>query len=297
MKKLLLFFLLLSTIPSFGQWYWNVDFDSSWNLNKVYRDTISNPNCKWQIGQPSKTVFTSARSVPNAIVTDLSHPVPANDTSTFFLIHHRDTTALFHEAFTLDFMYQMDGDSTDYGIIEVSPDEGKTWVNMLTQDSIYQLDWNNSSKPTLKGSTNGWKSFHVNMWKWASSWGTYLAAMTADTILFKFTYITDNNATPRDGWMIDDILVEDMWEGISEIQKDDLISIYPNPTSDNLQIQRTNDSNKQSIQILNNEGKVVYDNPNFTGTSVDTKQLANGIYFLKYSDKDNFSVKKFVVQH
>ena len=132
---------------------------------------------------------------------------------------------------------------------------------------------------------------------WASGWGVFPVAMTADTILFRFTYVTDGNSTAHDGWIIDDFQLEDWWEGIEEIQNDNLISISPNPTSDELRIHRTRASDKQRIQILNYTGQLFYDNSNFIGETFNARQLANGIYLLKYSDSKNFSIKKFVVQH
>ena len=37
----------------------------------------------WQIGKPHKTIFDSAYSRPDAIVTDTIHDYPANNLSTF----------------------------------------------------------------------------------------------------------------------------------------------------------------------------------------------------------------------
>lgn len=296
MKKLLLSIsLTFVAATSFGQFGWGIDFDTPWYLDRIVRDTISNPNCIWQVGHPSKTVFTSAHSVPNVIVTDTLNPVPANDTSIFYLKHVRDQFQPFH-IFVLHFWYQMDGDSTDFGTIEISPDTGHTWINVLTQDTTFQMNWQ-TPKPTLTGSTSGWTSFNLGMENWASGWGTFPIAMTADTILFRFTYITDSSSTPHDGWMIDDFNLEDWAEGIVEIQNDNLISISPNPTSDELRVHRTKASDNSKIQILNYTGQVLYDNSNFIGENIDTRQLSNGVYLLKYSDTKFFSIKRFVVQH
>ena len=56
-------------------------------------------------------------------------------------------------------------------------------------------------------------------------------------------------------------------------------------------------SNKQTIQIFNYTGQLLYDNQNFSGEIIDTQQLNNGIYLLKYSDTKSFSIKKFIVNH
>jgi hypothetical protein len=52
------------------------------------------------------------------------------------------------------------------------------------------------------------------------------------------------------------------------------------------------------VESKNNlRGKLIYDNSNFTGDTIDVKRLNNGIYFLKYSDGKNYSIKKFIVKH
>jgi len=297
MKTILLSIsLALFTATAFGQWGWGVDFESSLYLDRIVIDTAAYPNCVWQIGQPGKTVFNSANSIPNAIVTDTLNPVPPNDTSVFYLKHVRDNIFQPFHVFVLHFMYQMNGDSTDFGTIEISPDTGHTWINLLTEDTTYLMYWQ-TAKPTLTGSTNGWQSFDLDMTNWASDWGNFPIAMTADTIIFRFTYITDSSSTNSDGWMIDDFVLEDWSEGIPEIQNNNLISLSPNPTSNKLEIQKTKPAENVRVQIMNCTGQILIDNLHFTGENVDVSSLPCGIYFLKYSDDKNFAIKKFIVQH
>jgi hypothetical protein len=292
MKKLLLLIALtLIAATSFGQWWWGIDFDTPWYLDRIVRDTISNPNCIWHVGQPSKSVFTSAHSIPNAFLTDTLNPVPGNDTSIFYLKHV--TSPIFSHVLVLHFSYAMDGDSTDIGIIEVSPDTGNTWINLLTEDTTYNFHWW-TPKPILTGSTTGWQTFDCELMDADTILGSY---PLPDTLLFRFTYITDSSSVPHDGWMIDDINLEDWIEGIQEIQNDNLISISPNPASDELKIHRTKITDNSRIQIMNYTGQVLYENSNFIGETIDTRHLSNGIYLLKYSETKNFSIKRFIVQH
>jgi hypothetical protein len=139
-------------------------------------------------------------------------------------------------------------------------------------------------------------NFDVRMIDWAENNGDFPVEMTGDTIFFRFTYTTDSISDPRDGWIIDDFTIEDWYLGVPEIQNDNLISISPNPTSDELKIHSTSIIDNSSIQILNSTGQILYDNPNFKGETIDTSQLTEGIYILKYSDKKNFSIQRFVVQ-
>lgn len=292
MKKLLLLIsLTIVSATSFGQYSWGLNFDDTTYINRVKIDTISNPNCIWQIGHPAKTIFNSAYSVPNVIVTDTLNPYPTNDTSRFIIKHKRPGNFAGNMELQLDFYFKLNSDTlTDYGMIEASIDNGITWINLLTQDIIYNLQWD-APKPVLSGNTNDWVHYSENL-----ALLTYTLGY-ADTLLYRFTFISDSVQTNKEGWMLDGFSFSDIWEGIPEYQNDNLISISPNPVSDELRIHTTKIADKQTIQILNYTGQVLYDNSNFIGTTLDTRQLANGIYLLKYSDMKSLSIKKFVVQH
>jgi hypothetical protein len=296
MKNILLLMVLgLITTASMSQ-SWYLNFDNTLPPKEIQFETISNPKCTWQIGSPSKNTFGSAFSTPNSLVTDLKKPVPPNDTSRFLIFHPRAITFNPSHFFELHFWYQLRGDSTDFGTIEISPDEDGNWINLLEQDTTYKLNWM-SSKPSLSGSVYKWKYFNLSMTNWASNRGNFPIKMTADIIRFRFTYTTDSNKTAHDGWIIDDIGLEDWWEGVDEIQNDHLISIYPNPVEDKLSIEINQISNNQTIQILNSQGQVLYTNDRFKDNNIDTKNLSNGLYFLRYSDTKSFALKKFMVSH
>lgn len=299
MKKLLLSIVLtLVVATSFGQGgIWTMDFDSPpsiWDFGIVNRDTVSNPNCVWQIGSPSKTIFASAHSVPNAIVTDTVNSYPTNDTSIFTIRHLAGQGWNWHHTVGIAGYYQVNSDTlTDFGTIEVSPDNGSTWIDVVNDTAYASVIYWVGDKPTFSGNSNGWQYFMANFYGLPNLFNVQIG----DTIRYRFTFISDSAQTNKDGLMFDDLHFEDYAEGIDEVQNDNLISVSPNPTSEVLQIHRTKVSDKQTIQILNYTGQVLYANANFIGTTIDTRQLANGIYLLKYSDTKSFSIKKFIVQH
>ncbi len=283
---LILFSLFLS--KSYGQWFWTLDFDSPNYVERIVRDTVTNPNCSWQIGSPQKTNFNSSKSIPNAIMTDTVNPVQGGETSVFYLKHVRDNNMPAH-FFALHFWYMMDGDSTDFGNIDVSPDNGHNWINLLHDYAFYNMNWM-STYPTLKGSTAGWETFDLDMSNWASAQSGF-----SDTILFRFIYVTDTNSTPHDGWIIDDFFLEDWIEDIPEIRNDNLISVFPSPALENLNIHYPKSTSNCSVKIFDQLGKTEYDNTNFSGASIDIREFPNGIYLLKYSDEKYYSVERFVV--
>lgn len=293
---LLLFLVVFGATPVMGQWYWQINFEngpwSSGYLERIVRDTVDNPLCSWQIGTPQKTVFDSAYQSSRAIVTDTANPVRANDTSVFILKHARDNNSLGGHFFALEFQHKMDGDSTDFGKIEVSRDTGHTWINVLTEDTTYGFNWAyNTQKPTLLGSTNGWNFVRLEMVNWANT------NIFADTILFRFTYITDSDTIQHDGWMIDDIHLEDWWEGVEDVSQDTLLLIYPNPADEQVRVE-SKLGGPVTLRVYDGNGKLVLKELSFqTSCEVDTHGLPDGLYFLRWSDKERSGSRKFLVRH
>ena len=135
MKKLLLFLTLISLVNfANAQYSLFINFEDTSTVKYVKIDTTNHNNI-WQIGRPSKTVFTSAYSIPNAIVTDTILPYPINNHSSF-IITIKDPQWFQGSPSELDFFHQYNTDSgKDGGYIDVSYNGGAKWKNIL-YDSI-----------------------------------------------------------------------------------------------------------------------------------------------------------------
>jgi hypothetical protein len=293
MKRLLLLIsMTLIASTSFGQWlgddFYTLNFEDTSQLHHLQFDSLTNQNNLWQVGSPQKIVFTSAYSSSKAILTDTMNTYPINDTSSFQIVNLATGYGWMQpNTVILSGYYQVNSDTlTDFGTIEVSPDNGTTWID-LVNDTIYTTfyQWW-TPKPILSGNSNGWQQFQVFL----AQLGPLFNVQYNDTIRYRFTFISDSMQTNKDGLMFDNFHFEDWAEGISEIQNDNLLFISPNPTSDELYIHRTN-SDTARLQILNYTGEILYDTFNFNGETIITRQLANGIYLLKYSEKKYFSTK------
>lgn len=68
-------------------------------------------------------------------------------------------------------------------------------------------------------------------------------------------------------------------EGIQEIQNDKINSPFPNPTSDELLVKQKIKTDKQLIQVYDFIGRLVFENLNFTGPTIETRQLNNKYLF------------------
>ncbi|MEI7492160.1 MAG: T9SS type A sorting domain-containing protein [Bacteroidota bacterium] len=292
MKKLFILIpLAIMASPSFGQFIWEITFEDPSPVERIFIDTASNPNNVWQIGIPHKTMFNSAHSPTHAIMTDTLNPYPVNDTSRFVITHVRQGPWGGNESLLLDFYFKINTDSlSDYGTIEASIDHGASWINLMTQDTVYGFYWL-SQKPVLSGRKNSWTHYSEEL-----SPLTY-AVCYSDTLLFRFTFISDNIQTNKEGWIIDDFLFHDYWEGINEVQNDNLISVSPDPASNYILVSANKFSSSQRVQIFTFTGQVLYNNPNFKGEKIDIRSVPDGIYLIKYLGDKSFAWKKFEIYH
>jgi hypothetical protein len=291
MKKIYSILILsLLTIFSYGQFQYIIDFDSPWSENNhIIIDTISNPNNLWQIGVPNKPVFDSAYSITHALVTDTLNSYPINDTSSFILKHIRQGELGGNESLQLNFWFKMNTDSlSDYGKVEASIDNGITWVNLMTEDTTYYLQWI-EPKPVLTGNSNGWQHFALEL-----NMLTYELGYS-DTLLYRFTFISDSIQTNKDGWMIDDFLLADWWEGIEDNNSKESLLMYPNPTSGIIYINEENFARDNHISIINNIGQVVFETTLNEKQNLDIRSLQNGVYVIIYEVEGNRQTDKIIL--
>lgn len=293
MKNLLLSIsLFLYSLTIQAQWS-NANYLLSFEDSLEFSHLRINQNDLWQIGVPQKNVFNAAHSMPNVMVTDTTLPYPVNDTSTFEIVNTAS------DGWTMVFLvgisgyYQVNSDTlTDFGTMEVSPDNGTTWIDII-DDSIYSsyFQWW-TPQPVLSGNSNGWQFFHVEF----AQLGLAFNVQIFDTILFRFTFISDSIQTNKDGLMFDDIAFEDYYSSVPEVKNNQLVSIYPNPTVNELFIENKSKTKRQTVQLFDHNGRLVYENLDFNGSSLNTEFLQNGIYLLMFSTNEGYDLEKFVVQ-
>jgi hypothetical protein len=272
---------------------YDLNFDTSLGFCHLTIDTLTDSTNIWQVGKPQKTVFDSAYSPKNVIVTDSLNPYAINDTSYFII-----TNTTGFGGFTvpsvvlLSGYYYVNTDTlTDYGKIEFSADHGATWIDLIN-DTTYAsyIHWS-LGKPTLTGNSNGWKRFYVHL----GQLGPVLGISDGDTVLYKFSFFSDSVQTYKDGLMFDDFRFEDWAESVPDINTDNLISLYPVPARDELYVNTRSLGKTRKLKILNTLGALVYQDDNFLNQTVDIHTLKTGMYVLYYSDEEHSSVKRFTV--
>jgi hypothetical protein len=287
-----LFFVLNVSAQFFGHWSYNFETLPNQYSPRFFIDTSYHNNI-WQIGKPHKAVFDSAQSYPNAIVTDTLNPYPVNDTSVFVMkaIYYipNGPTQQWYASEQFTFGYKLDIDSGEIARVELSLDSSH-WMNCL--DSAYKFSW--ISKPDFSKSTNGWKPFNLDF----LNWNNPLSHVDSPYIYVKFTFISDGNQTNKDGWMIDNFNYDYWTEGIEKLQNNNLISIYPNPSSGNIYIrQNTSTYSKPLISISNLQGVEVYKTDKIPANGYLHLSLLDGVYMLKYLLGEEYAVKRLIIKN
>lgn len=79
----------------------------------------------------------------------------------------------------------------------------------------------------------------------------------------------------------------------TEFESKYFISIYPNPCKDVLNLFSSPNRKIEEVQILNSEGKVIFNQRGVT-KQIDTSFLCRGIYFLKIIEKNKTETLRFV---
>lgn len=290
MKRLFTLVLIVFSFSAQAQWHDCLNFITFESTDVLYPitiviDTHNYHNNIWQVGKPQKTVFDSAHFSTNAILTDTINTYPPNDTSVFVLKVPRILAINSRIFYEIAFNYQLDIDSTTIAMFEVSIDSGLHWIN--TADSLPTDYFWSGIPPDFSLSTDNWQQASL-----VTGWGS-----GSDTILFRFTFISDTVLSLKDGWMIDNISILYYCEGAaSNIQNNNLISLYPNPSKGNIYIHSNASlSQKATVSIFNALGQEVYKAESVPPDGYLHLSLPDGIYTLKYFAGDEYCVKRLVI--
>lgn len=306
MKQKFYFLLIVVCLPILtdAQSYIQISFeDLTMYQIKVSIDTQNYPNNKWQIGIPSKIIFDSSNSPTHAIVTDTLNFLPASDTSIFIVKQYRPFPFGIGSFVigNFGFYYKLHKDSSDLAKVELLADTGNHWINLMTQDTAFNMTWMSSGKPNFQDTSTAWKYFHCNYSQWFSanySSGFYPYYADADTFRYRFTFITSSTSANKEGWMIDDInILFGIPESSSSQPNLQQISFYPNPlTSQQLHIKRSAMTSKlpERITIYSFDGRKVFQQTLHHENQIKLS-LQPGNYVVKYENGQTTINDKLIV--
>lgn len=278
----------------------NKGFNEQSPRHQLMIDSLIGKQNSWQIGIPQKGINGISFSEPNCIYTSPTYTYPNNDCSSFTILHLADDGFVNNGTLFIEGDYLCETDSLkDYLSIEVSLNKGMKWYN-LKNDSV-RIDTSNhylkfnwfGNPPKFSGNSGGWNDFKVSL----SGLGSIYGVCPNDTILFRFTFHSDDVNSGKMGILLDDIRVEDSDEEVTEFISNDFIQLYPDPVSDKLTYTITERKTKHRIQVVNSFGQVVYENWVLNTDTIDVRSFPNGTYQLKYVDNRHYTFKKFIVNH
>jgi hypothetical protein len=298
-KQLLLIAVLFSIQSLLAQQTFYQYFDgadtSIYNAVMIEKDT----NSCWQIGPPQKTLFNSASTVPNVIITDTINSYRTNDTSSFRIriLNEWENWGIL----ALQWSQKLDLDSlNDWGIVEYSKDDGVTWYEVFDDPFVYNFyGWTSSNVAYMPSGFQGFT--HVDTtWKniWLCFDLSWLSVALPDTLDFRFTVISDSMETNQEGWMIDNFIAGFTWvHTLPENPLDGYMQISPNPTEGRIDI-RTQKINEfhiiEEMNLINMRGEVVQTWKNVpTKYFIDIDDHPDGIYYLKV--RTNIKTEEFKV--
>jgi len=262
MKNKIFTLLIVLISPSFlfGQEYTQY-FDGADTLvqNAIFIDFGSDSTNIWQIGPPQKTIFESASTVPNALLTDTINSYPNSDSSSFYFTV--DPSLFTFGILALSWNQKLDYENgSDGGLIEVNQDTLSDGTAVFTGTDE---EWKNV-----------WLCFDVS---WLSN---------ADSLVVKFTSISDSIDTNQEGWMIDNLYESITFiHTLTEAPQKKYLEVYPNPSSGQVFIQTQKRSDYhiiEQMELSDSSGKILkHYNTVPTKFNIDISDLPKGIYYLK----------------
>jgi hypothetical protein len=290
------------------------NFDSisfEMHTSKIIIDSAG--NIIWEIGTPDKIFFNSAYSGTKAILTDSISSYPPNDTSVFIYVIRNPYTSTCYTS--MEFWHKYDMDTlNDIGIIDASYDGGNSWIvvndtnNVMPWSSEFWWDYdyhesngNTTVHPlTITGKSDGWIQSRFN-WQWWFPLKSDTIIYPPDSLMIRFTFISDSVETYREGWMIDDIVTVSAsmqnCSAIDENSADINISLIPNPFSLQTTIRTEYHLKNSTLIVYNSFGQKAWQIDNISGQSVTVLRngLPPGLYFLQLSEKGKLLATKKII--
>jgi len=311
MKKILhvtalSFLLAFAYQQSQAQWsYDSVSFENP--VSKI----VINPmiNNLWQIGNPQKTFFDSAHSGIKAILTDTLNSYQPKDTSSFTYIIRDPYTKTCLTC--MQFWHKYDMDTVgDKGIIDASYDGGNSWIMVKDTSGImpwwsffyWEQDYHEGSgnysphKLITSGTSDDWIRSKF-CWQWYLPEKKDTIIIMPDSLMIRFTFISDSILKNKEGWMIDDIITSsggsEVCSGIEENENRAEITVVPNPFSFQTILRTNKVLNHSTLLVYNAFGQKVKQLENISGQTIPIfrENLPEGIYFILLTENNKTLTK------
>lgn len=304
-KTLLLSVLLALTVTTlhaqmikFAQYFDGADTSAS-NSIIVHLDTAAENI--WQIGRPQKTIFDTANTTPNVLVTDTVNNYPKSNTSIFtFGLNVNNWSPIGIAA--IRWVQKLDmSDSIHGGMVEFSLDTGITWRNTFTDPLVYNFyGFKNTNVDTLAG---GVQRFSGKDTVWRDIWLCFRTSnlpASTDSILFRFTFTSDTTDNNNEGWMIDNLLAQEtFFHTVSNTDPNQAFMVYPTLTDGIVKIESDKDAGDiENIVVTDMNGRTVLrQDVHGRKTTLNIGHMPAGNYFIGIHTLKKIEVYRITLQH
>lgn len=184
---------------------------------------------------------------------------------------------------------------TDYDFcqFQVSTDNGSTWIPQCGLYTVLGTSGSGSvqpnNQPLYEGTQSNWVREEIN-----------LSNFLGDSIKVRFILKSDSGVG-KDGFYFDDF--EILYNGgTNSITSNSLSSIYimPNPSNDKTTIRNIFGKEFNRIEIYTISGEKVNEKnvgQDFNEIDIETRNMKNGVYFVKLIGQRGYTTLKMVVSH
>lgn len=182
--------------------------------------------------------------------------------------------------------------SFDFGVIEISTDDGENWEKLVAERMIEGSTKNKTSINTgefgFTGTSLIWQSKKINLKKYIGK-----------NILLRFGMLSDN-AVHDDGFFLDNIVLHN-YDNISDVSEksiiDDYICLFPNPIKTGQELHFRSDFYRPErliIKDLKGRELMIKNIPNSTTDNFKI-DLPSGTYIVIFYSEDKQIYKKLIV--
>ncbi len=183
----------------------------------------------------------------------------------------------------------------DGGTIEISS-ANSPWTNIVNESTVqdgYDSLYSISDTVTALGQPgfSGFSRKYISLWfDGANMTDSY------DSIALRFTFASNSVIDSLDGWMIESIAFNPIYEAVQNYYVENLFQVFPNPAIDVISISgNLNDNEKWHVRIFNSPGAVFYLSDYFNHDLIDVSGFPPGIYIVECATNEIYSTQKFVI--
>jgi len=172
-------------------------------------------------------------------------------------------------------------DNWDYAQLQVSTDNGNTWIAQCGQYTNEGSSHQDQGEPLYDGTKHTWVKETIS-----------LSNYIGQQILFRFRLVSDNSIN-KDGFYFDDLKVS-VLSPTSAVAENNLtgINIYPNPSDSTIQIKLPSNKQKFNMDIYDVAGQLIMQQTVSNSEQIDISRMNKGLYFIRiYSDKVSRNIK------